>query len=76
MGRLLIGYAVGTITAAAPVFGAEIAKVSISTRCETDTRKYEQYKRGTERTLVPVTNLLKTSNYRQRRGLGLLLPIK
>ncbi|KAH9238593.1 hypothetical protein K456DRAFT_1827817 [Colletotrichum gloeosporioides 23] len=28
MGRLLVGYAVGTITGVAPVFGAEIAKVS------------------------------------------------
>lgn len=27
MGRLLIGFAVGTITGVAPVFGAEIAKV-------------------------------------------------
>ncbi len=27
MGRLLVGYAVGTITGIAPVFGAEIAKV-------------------------------------------------
>lgn len=27
LGRLLIGYAVGTITGVAPVFGAEIAKV-------------------------------------------------
>lgn len=27
MGRLLVGYAVGTITGVAPVFGAEIAKV-------------------------------------------------
>jgi hypothetical protein len=29
IGRLLIGYAVGTITGVAPVFGAEIAKVCI-----------------------------------------------
>ncbi len=28
VGRFLIGYAVGTITGVAPVFGAEIAKVS------------------------------------------------
>jgi hypothetical protein len=28
IGRLLIGYAVGTITGVAPVFGAEIAKVN------------------------------------------------
>ena len=27
MGRLLVGFAVGTITGVAPVFGAEIAKV-------------------------------------------------
>jgi hypothetical protein len=27
VGRLLVGYAVGTITGVAPVFGAEIAKV-------------------------------------------------
>jgi hypothetical protein len=30
IGRLLVGYAVGTITGVAPVFGAEIAKVSAS----------------------------------------------
>lgn len=29
MGRLLVGFAVGTITGVAPVFGAEIAKVRI-----------------------------------------------
>ena len=29
IGRLLVGYAVGTITGVAPVFGAEIAKVSL-----------------------------------------------
>ena len=29
MGRLLVGYAVGSITGVAPVFGAEIAKVSL-----------------------------------------------
>jgi len=28
IGRLLIGYAVGTVTGVAPVFGAEIAKVN------------------------------------------------
>lgn len=28
IGRLLIGYAVGTITGVAPVYGAEIAKVN------------------------------------------------
>lgn len=28
IGRMLVGYAVGTITGVAPVFGAEIAKVS------------------------------------------------
>jgi hypothetical protein len=30
IGRLLVGYAVGTITGVAPVFGAEIAKVSLA----------------------------------------------
>lgn len=30
MGRLLVGFAVGTITGVAPVFGAEIAKVPIT----------------------------------------------
>lgn len=29
IGRLLVGYAVGTITGVAPVFGAEIAKVGL-----------------------------------------------
>ena len=28
LGRFLVGFAVGTITGVAPVFGAEIAKVS------------------------------------------------
>lgn len=30
IGRMLVGYAVGTITGVAPVFGAEIAKVRTS----------------------------------------------
>lgn len=34
VGRLLVGFAVGTITGVAPVFGAEIAKVRCTTpRC-------------------------------------------
>lgn len=33
IGRMLVGYAVGTITGVAPVFGAEIAKVSTSFYC-------------------------------------------
>lgn len=30
VGRLLVGFAVGTITGVAPVFGAEIAKVRMT----------------------------------------------
>jgi hypothetical protein len=33
IGRLLIGYAVGTITGVAPVYGAEIAKVPDTNHC-------------------------------------------
>lgn len=49
MGRLLVGFAVGTITGVAPVFGAEIAKVGcITLRTYLEVRQKLMFARHTK----------------------------